>query len=253
MTYANLALEPADSGSSPSSTASLAEITPVPRNEAGQVLSEGHIWIATLVTLLPLVTAIVGGGGLIASGIYFFADHNQLLTGLFVVAGLAVGAASIQVLLRFQQVLPSRYLRSVARRAFAHRAQPLVRFGDPDAEFVDIVPRSNWGRTMKEPATDIGLLRIDSARRQLLFEGDAKRYRIPFEAVTNCTVESIRMDTDQWGTDLYYLTLLEIETSGGARELPLSSRHVQFQSRRMAERQAEAEALCERILQAIAS
>ena len=50
-------------------------------------------------------------------------------------------------------------------------------------EFVDIIPRHNWGKMMMENATDIGFLQMDSRRRQLIFEGDRERYWIPVESI----------------------------------------------------------------------
>ncbi len=127
-----------------------------------------------------------------------------------------------------------------------------MRFDQPGVVFLDIVPRSNWGRTMAEPATDVGLLAIDRSRQLLLFEGDNKRYRIPFAAVTSCEVAEIRMDSDQWGTDLYYATVLTAETASGSREIPLCGRQLTLQKRRMEQRRQQAEELCETIQQALA-
>jgi hypothetical protein len=229
-----------------------AEITSVPRAEARQVLTSANIGIATVLTLLPIPVGLASLIGGIAAGLTLGLAHPAV-TPVCIIAGFVGAAASVLVLLRYQQFLPSRYLYSVARRAFSRRRDPLVRFNDPDVGFVDIVPRSNWGRTMLEPATDIGLFRIDPERRELLFEGDSKRYRIPFAAVAACEVEPIRLDADQWGNDLYYATVLTIDTETGPRELPLCGRHLTFQKRRMPQREQQAGELCTRILIALGS
>lgn len=228
----------------------LAEIRSVPRSDAGKVLSGCNIWISVGLTLLPIPVGLASLIGGIAAGV-ILGGANPALAGACVVAGIAGAVGSVIVLLQFQHFLPSRYFRSVARRAFAGRKDPLVRFEDADAEFVDIVPRSNWGRTMLEPATDIGLLRIDHDRRELLFEGDSKCYRIPFAAVRECEVEAIRLDADDWGNDLYFATVLTFETATGTREMPLAGRHLTFRKRRMPQREEQAEQLCARILTAL--
>lgn len=230
----------------------LAEIKPVPPSEAGRVLTSFNICVATGLTLLPIGTGLVGGLGGLGLAAYL-SGKDPLVAGLVAAGGVACGVLSVLVLLRYQQFLPSRYLQCVARRSFARRTNPLVRFENSDALFVDIVPRSNWGRTMMEPATDTGLFGINDSTRELLFEGDSKRYRIPFDAVTGCNVEAIRLDADEWGNDLYFATVLSFETATGPREVPLAGRHIEFSKRRMPQRRAQAEELCARIQQAIGS
>ena len=87
----------------------------------------------------------------------------------------------------------------------------------------------------------------------MLFEGDVRRYRIPFESVTGCEVAEIRMDSDEWGTDLYYATVLSFETENGQRDLPFAGRHLEFKVRRMPQRQEQAEELCAAVLAALQS
>lgn len=105
---------------------------------------------------------------------------------------------------------------------------------------------------MLEPATDIGLFVIDHDKRELRFEGDRKRYRIPFDAVTACEVEPIRLNSDEWGNDLYFATVLTVETPTGAREIPLCGRHLEVGARRMRQRETQANEFCARILLAVA-
>jgi hypothetical protein len=228
------------------------EIVPVSKREAGQVLTSHHIGVETALTLLPIATGMIGGFGGLGLALYL-SGRNVALAWLCGGAGAAIAVASVVVLLRFQQFLPSRYLWWVVRRSIARRVDPLVSVNDTEVEFVDIVPRSHWGKTMLEPATDTGLFRIDHARRELLLEGDQKRYRIPFAAVTDCHVEEIRMDADEWGNDLYYVTLLIVETATGPREIPLAGRHLRLEVRRMPQRCRQAQEFCARILMALAS
>jgi hypothetical protein len=85
----------------------------------------------------------------------------------------------------------------------------------------------------------------------LLLEGDLKRYRIPFAAVTNCQLEDYILGREQWEADRHFVTVLTVETSTGPREIPLACRHLNFSPRRAAERRSQAHDLCSRILMAL--
>ena len=79
----------------------------------------------------------------------------------------------------------------------------------------------------------------------------AKRYAMPFESIASCEVEAVKLESDQWGTDQYFVVVLVVNTNSGVRELPLATKPLTFTRRRMPERQAEAEELCEAICGAI--
>jgi hypothetical protein len=223
----------------------------VSAKEAHRVLTPLHTWIAAGLTLLPIPAGLVAGFGGLGLGAYF-SDINGALAGVCAVAGVLCGALSVFVLVRLQQLLPSRYLRFVARRGLGSRANPLVRADDQTAQFVDFVPRSHWGRKMLETATDIGFFKIDQSRRELLMEGDAKRYRIPFSSVTACEVEEFCLEGSEWKADLHYVTVLQVETAMGSREIPLATRHLRCRIRHAEQRREEADDLCDRISAALA-
>ena len=243
---------PSAAASSPAGAAPgpLAEFVTLPRDQARRVLSPANLWITTALTLLPIPVGLLGGIGLIVLGIAF-ANVNQGITAACVVAGLLLGAGSVFCLLHFQKLLASRYLKWQAQRAFAGRNGALVRHDDPEALFLEIIPRHAWQTFSLEPQTDIGFLKIDAARREFLLEGDVKRYRIPFDSVIKCEVEEIRLASDKWGTDLHFAVVLEAETTEGSRELALFSRHLELASRRMRERNRQADLLCEKLREAI--
>jgi hypothetical protein len=235
-----------------SSTATLwgdyAEISSVPKREANKVLNPFNNGIATALIFLPVVVGLGGGVGLVVLGLAF-ADTNQAVTAASVLAGFAVGVLSILVLLRYQHFLSSRYLKRVATSAVGQRANPLVPASDPEALFLEILPRSSWDKL--GPVSDIGFFRIHREAGELQFEGDAKRYRIPVSAVRSCEVEAIRLNSDQWGNDQYFATVLNVNTANGPREIPLHAKQLTFQKRRMPQRQAEAEALCAAIQEVV--
>ncbi len=228
----------------------LAEITALPKGESRRVLTPANVWIATALTLLPIPVGLLGGIGLIATGIAY-ANVNQAITAVCVVAGVLNGVFSVVCLLHFQKLAASRFLKSVAQRTFAQRKDALVKFDDPEAQFLEIIPRHVWQTFSLEPQSDIGLLKIDASRREILLEGDVKRYRIPFDSVTKCEVEEIRLPSDQWGTDLHFAVVLDVETTEGSRELPLFARHLALSSRRMLQRNRDADLLCARLREAM--
>ena len=226
----------------------LAEITPVPRQDAKVVLSPTNVAITTALILLPAAAGLIGGLGLIALGVSL-ANVNQAITAACVLGGIGWGVLCIVMLLRHQHYLASNYQLRVARTAFERRTGGVVNPGDPNARFVEILPRSSfakWG-----PASDIGFLAIDPASRQLRLEGDAKRYVMPLESIISCEVEAVRLESDQWGTDQYFVAVLTVNTESGVRDLPLAIKPLTFARRRMPERQAEAEELCEEICRAM--
>jgi hypothetical protein len=227
-----------------------AEITPVSSTNRGHVLNSWNIWVAAGLTLLPIPVGLIGGFGGLGLGAYLY-SRVPPLAGLCAVGGLVCGVVSVLALVSFQHFLPSRYLRWVARRSFPRRADSLVQPEDAQADFVDVIPRSHWGESMLEPATDIGFFAIDQSRRELLLEGDSKRYRIPFESVLACQIEEYALGREQWQADLHFVTVLDVETANGPREIPLAGRHIAFHSRRAAERRTQAHELCDRILLAL--
>jgi hypothetical protein len=231
-------------------TTRIAEITAVPTTEARYLLNSFNTGVATGLTLLPILVgtfSVLGGVGVGISVYNKIPVTAVILIGL----GLICGVLSVVGLVAYQHFLASRYLRWIARWAFSRRSNPLVQPDHPEVAFVDIIPRSHWGEAMLEPATDMGFFAIDYDRRELLFEGDVKRYRIPFEAVGSCQLEEYSLGNEQWKADVHFVTVLTVETATGPREIPLAGRHLEFQTRRAAERRLQAHTFCSRILLAL--
>ena len=228
----------------------VAQISGVPSPDAGRVLSPVNVWIAAGLTLLPIVVgtfSVLGGLGIGVSVFNKVPVTGSVLIGV----GLVGGVLSVVALVAYQQFLAGRYLKWVACRAIAHRTEALVRPDDPEAVFVDVIPRSHWGEVMLEPATDMGFFTINHARRELLFEGDLKRYRIPYESIESCQIEEYSLGYEQWKADVHFITVLTVETDNGPREIPLAGKHLEFCSRRATERRVQANTFCSRILVAL--
>jgi hypothetical protein len=61
---------------------------------------------------------------------------------------------------------------------------------------------------MLETASDAGFLKVDAQRREILFEGDKERFRIPAEAITHCALEFyIEGQGTHAATKIYYVVL----------------------------------------------
>src|SRR5262249_20544202 len=120
--------------------------------------------------------------------------------------------------------IANSYLRRVARNQVRSRAERIVDPDDPNAVFVELVPRRNWSRLMLETATDVGYLVLDEGRREVLFEGDHERMRIPASTILSCETEHTLIGEGAPGSMKYFFTVLEVEDGSASRELPFSYR-----------------------------
>jgi hypothetical protein len=140
----------------------------------------------------------------------------------------------------------NRYLLARLTGELSQRPDRIVKESEADAEFVEVVPRAHWGKAMLETATDVGLLRIDARRREILFEGDRERWRIPAGAVLNCAAEPAM---PPGSAVLYYMLVLSVRTAEGPRELSLAVRATSLFPSGNAWRQAWAEQAAARVRQ----
>lgn len=222
-------------------SAAVAQIEAVPEPYGGKVLTRGHLTVGTVIALSPLMVVITGGV-LIWLGTTLMNQSilRALTTGF---AGFALIIAAVCVLAWYGDFLPSRYLYRLTRREFAQRPDCLVDPDDPEAIYVEIVPRAHWSKVMMDTASDMGFLKVDPRRREILFEGDKERYRIPAEAVESCDVEAFTAPMDQQGTTVYQMAVLRARTPDGLWEAPLSRRHIAAKKRNNAVREEQADEL----------
>src|SRR5207248_9419848 len=104
------------------------------------------------------------------------------------------------------------------------RPSALVQPDDPDAVYVGIVPRENWGRVMLDTATDNGLLKIDPRRGELLFEGDQQRWRIPAASILSCELDQYALGGQPQPSEYNIIPLVVLRVNRDAKvwEAPLS-------------------------------
>ena len=100
---------------------------------------------------------------------------------------------------------------------------------------------------MLENASDVGLLWIDAGRRQLLFEGDRQRYRIPAGSIVSCEIEQFTAPGDAQQRSIFYMTCIRAQTEAGLWETLVSHRHIWLGRRTNAVRRKLAEELREKI------
>jgi hypothetical protein len=209
-----------------------AEVRQVDPMDAGQILSLRSIIIGNLLCLVPLLIGITGVA-LVGLTVYSIFDGDEVplvnqpwdtftLRVLSLLVGMAIAAFGFYWSARNTTQISGNYLRRKARRLIKYRADSLVDPDDPDALFVEVVPRENWDRLMLETATDVGFLLIDEYRRQVLFEGDNERLRIPIQSLTLCEIDWTFIGGNE-GIK-YYFTVLRFQTPKGTREYPFAYR-----------------------------
>jgi hypothetical protein len=175
-------------------------VTSVPAQHRGRVLNPTNRLIAiglfTLQLVLALGVCLIPAiiGGLLATGRLM---PKQDLGFVPVLVGLGVTAGLLWVVMGYILRHPwsTGYLFFMARTEFLRRRDALVDPKNPEAILAEMVPRRNWGQL--GGAEDLGFLLVDAERRQLLFEGDNKRYQIPAQAVTSCEVEIMNPNWDK--------------------------------------------------------
>ena len=72
---------------------------------------------------------------------------------------------------------------------------------------------------MMEDAGDVGLLLLDKHRREVRFEGDKERWRVPARAITECSIEVLVQ-----GYTRRYFVVLRASGPNGLWEAPVRER-----------------------------
>ncbi len=139
------------------------------------------------------------------------------------IGGLFFGGTAIFFLFN-PTYFSNRFLLRRTREEFSRRPKCLVDPNDPDALFSEIVPKLNWGRMMLETASDVGFLKVDAARQEILFEGDKERFRIPAEAITYCSLEFFVEGQGTHAAMKIYYVVLRANRPNEFWEVPLRER-----------------------------
>jgi hypothetical protein len=209
-----------------------AEITPLPEEHAGKILTRKTVLIASSLSFSILLGFFAGMGLLFWGGMIAFPDNpppagvSSSATALGITL-MSLGGIwlcfSLTMMLIDSSFFFNRYIRRQLSREFTRRTSMLVDLNDLDALFVERVPKTNWGKMMLDNAGDIGLLVVDRSRREIRFEGDNERWRIPAEAITSCQFEEFVQRQGNAKTRIFYV-VLQANYRNGFWEAPIRPR-----------------------------
>lgn len=161
--------------------------------------------------------AVLAGFALAGFGLIWWAsggDGDAPIEGPLLLAGFLLMAAGLPVVLRDRQFYAHRWvLRKLAPR-LRGRVAARVRFEDPDALPVALVPRSVWSTRKGLEKIDFGALAVRG--EEILVETDRLRIRIPVASVRTVTTESLVVD--QYST--LWFVVLEVAARDGVHTLP---------------------------------
>jgi hypothetical protein len=151
--------------------------------------------------------------------------NNKDLSFVPILVGLGMTGLLLWVLIGqlLRNPWSSRYVYNKTLAEFQNRPDSIVDLTNPEAILIEVVPRRNWGKLTLENAEDQGFLCVDQERRQLLFEGDKNRYRIPAEAVRSCEVE-VMNPSESRSAPIACVVLTFQDEKIGEREVPLLPR-----------------------------
>ncbi len=209
-------------------------VQPVEPADAGRVLTRTN---ALLQTVIAVITTF--GGILLGLGPLLVVTNLAVKPPEWVaaVAGCWMfGFIGLHLLflLYFPSYLTTRFMLGQTRRAFQGRLNPALDVQDPDLVFVDIIPPLNRGKRMMENASDIGFLKFDKSRRELIFEGDRERYWIPVESILETRhdywADAVKHQL-QRSPNLNHVILVRAMTAKGPWETWFYRRHNGFRPR----------------------
>jgi hypothetical protein len=205
------------------------EIMPVPEPYRGRVLTTGLKILGNVFDAAPLlpVFGVLAGVGLTVwwLGEQPALDAIELGLGVGGIAfGLAVFFFGLYLAFPGRSMLGHLYLHGRARQEFSQRPDAIVQYDDPEALFVEVVPRRNWDKLLLETASDLGYLRIDERRREILFEGDRERYRIPAAALIDCRIHGFLPPLTNSSWDELFMVAVVVEAPRGDEEIPFGMR-----------------------------
>jgi hypothetical protein len=233
--------------------------------QAGQIRTASRRNFAMALEAIPLLVPLLAFLGMIGYAGYRIAAARGPISAL----DLAVGLGGLVLLSggvwfagRFGALVPALYLRGAARSVVELRPDALFNPADPDAVFVSVVPRANWGKLMLNQVTDVGFLKVDRASRCLLFEGDTQRWRIPAQSLASVAVESYVPLGKTEGPppregephqERFYMTVIRARVGDDEWEAPVSTAAVDWRPRNNSLREANALAIRDRVRELLPS
>jgi hypothetical protein len=206
----------------PRRAAPAAAIEDLPPDAAARVLNRRVLTALLVLGLVPLELALLLAVGLgVGVGLHWTDLGGGAKAGA-AAAALAGLVAGFVLTARYGDGLMMGIRRRWLAAAIRQRPGALVEPDDPDAVYVVVVPRQNWGKVMLENCQDVGLLKTDPGRRELLFEGVRQRWRIPADSIESCELEEYSVGPPgPNNTNVFLLAVLRVGRDGGTWEAPL--------------------------------
>jgi hypothetical protein len=156
-------------------------------DDGERVLAPGRVrrfyWL-----FAPLVLSFIscGVGGWLVTGAEWMPIVGAVLLGV----GVLLGIGYVIFESFYISVIPARcYLRWLRER-IDQRTDAVVTADDPNAFFVQLIPRKNWEVNIGENASDVGLLLLDHRNRLMKYEGDIERWVVPAECILSFRLRS---------------------------------------------------------------
>lgn len=163
------------------------DITPVDEAEP-KLMTPVHVTVQVLIALGPLLLALIGA---IAGGVYLYqnwSDASVMQKTLVIGGGLAGLVVSFVYLIRIGQFVSNAYGIGVARKRLPLRSDSPFSGNETDLVTVELFDRESWTATIAK-STDFGFLRIDRLSKELVFEGNKNRWRLPLAGISGCRIE----------------------------------------------------------------
>jgi hypothetical protein len=179
-----------------------------------------------------LIPFLVGGAGIAVVSLTE-SDEGTVLGGILIGLGVLLFIAYCVYETCFIGIFPARCYLKWLRQRIDRRSDPVVRSDDPDAFFVQVIPREKWTVSMGENATDVGLLRVDEKRQELRYEGDLERWVVPAERIRSFRLRSFTPPNGIAALNEHTVVMLIVELDDREiLETPLAAHpmHVEFWS-----------------------
>jgi hypothetical protein len=212
-------------------------------DETGRVLDRRRIRrFYLLMTPVLLPTAFVGAAALVTWGLDI--PDAELIGGILFGVGVLLFIAYCIYETCFIGVYPARcYLRWLRER-IDRRPDAIVSSDDPEALFVQIIPREKWTVSMGENAADVGLLVIDRKRDELRYEGDLERWMVPADCIRSFKLHSFTPPAGMPALNEHTVVVLVVEFDRRETwETPLAAHPIHVEKWTAAKRRRGAELL----------
>ncbi len=209
----------------------LAQITSVNGRYAGNALAGGKLILANIVSIgiaVWMPGGFIGGLFLLAHVVEGNAV-SPLVRQIGIVAGVvAIVTSVVAMVLSIRNLSWSMnwYVRKLLRDEVCQRPDKIVRPEAPDATFVEVVNPGNINKIRLDDADDVGFIVVDEARREIRFEGDRERWRIPFAAIHAAKPFIKTSDLSIGLKSIRSFITLTIAIPGGTRDLTIGFRAV---------------------------